>query len=83
MAKGVLEVLERMASTASLAYTDGGDCSRRNREAISLIAELISADVEYDEAMKAACICQTADNHERLNSAKQRRAAALAACRGL
>lgn len=85
MAKDVLEVLDSLSM--GLDDQDGDDM----RNVRDRIAELIAADVEYDAARRihdalqdgVSTIGEVVIVDAGLRGAKERRAAALAACRGL
>lgn len=82
MAKDVLEVLNSQLDNLCVETPEDQAHFDSLEDATWRIAELIAADVEYDEAMEKiheVGFC----NHERLIRAEERRAAALAACRGL
>lgn len=90
MAKDVLEVLD--IAGRSLVGAGASEFREDFTEARARIAELIAADVEYDAAegdyRNDRIWCELSDKEfrpiaERYRAAKERRAAALAACRGL
>lgn len=78
MAKDVLDILRDH-------YLERGG-SEDVIEATAKIAELIAADVEYDEAWDLYDECEPEEAlvaFDRASAATVRRAAALAACRGM
>lgn len=90
MAKDVLVVLSELTAGSNVQRI------RAAEEAIDKLSELIAADVEYDLAVAAVLSCTNKpayftvtlidyidSSRNRLEAAKERRAAALAACRGL
>lgn len=83
MAKDVLEVLD--IAGRSLIGAGASEFREDFTEARARIAELIAADVEYDVAKAAVPSRNTSSGsrYRRYLTAKARRAAALAACRGL
>lgn len=83
MAKDVLEVLD--IAGRSLIGAGASEFREDFTEARARIAELIAADVEYDETVEEINRPGeiSADAWRRAHRAEERRAAALAACRGM
>lgn len=91
----VLAVLDEAASACACErdqhdandakpYADTWEKRRAKlRASHTAVAELIAADVEYDEAQKSWSAKPFPENWERVKNALDRRAAALAACSGL
>jgi hypothetical protein len=85
MAKDVIEVLGRAAGYILCSAGSEHEDYRAMHDAIDRIADLIAADVEYNEAKATLFGWNTSfgSRYRRYLVAEERRAAALAACRGL